>query len=166
MIQGLVCLRSQGSGDELPTSLLTSRPQADVLKNHPSTLFYRVTIVIAAYRRDLYHLSCLKAHWEVLVQALIQGDSFSHFSIQITSSNGKKWADFPPLWLNLDWLRVSKGSSAPHPPILSEQACWLPSTWETEEHKVTSEGNTGCRQKGEAEGTECFEATGVDVKFA
>jgi len=46
----------------------------------------------------------------------MQGDSSSHFSVQITSSSsniGKKWAHFPPWWPNVDWLRVSAGRSAP-----------------------------------------------------
>lgn len=37
--------------------------------------------------RDLYHLRCLRAPQEELVQALIQGDSTSRFGIQITSSS-------------------------------------------------------------------------------
>lgn len=66
-------------------------------------------------------------------------------------------------------FRLTEGICRPqHPPsaVLSEQACWLPSTWETEERGDTSEGKTGYRQKGEAEGSERFEATGGDVKFA
>lgn len=71
---------------------MTYCPQADTVDVILSLSLFltRVLGVLAAYQDgeiSIIPLLSLKAHQELLVWTLMQGDSSSHFSVQITSSS-------------------------------------------------------------------------------